>query len=630
MSLSLGRKGKVLLSTALALVVISSLLFLSGMLPLNREAARELKRFNSYEELRAFLISHVVKGRRGFTYFSYEAKGTYKASETSPTPPRYSKTNVQVEGVDEADIVKTDGEFIYTISNRSVAIVKAYPPEEAILLSKLEPAPTADAILLGLFVNDDILVVIGEEAGYFSVMKRAKSTFVPRPHGCNTTIWIYDISDREAPELLNSVSVDGYYLTSRMIGDYVYVLSCCPAITWKDEGFDVHVPRIRSGDREEVVPPSKIYYADIPDVDYDYTIVLAIDLNAPAAPPSYEAFLTGLTTCVYVSIDNLYLAASLWASEEDETVLYRIKISGSSIVPEAQGSVPGWVLNQFSMDEHDGYFRIATTRGHVLAFRLSGQRMSDNNIYVLDMDLNIVGRLEGLAPGERIYAARFMGNRCYLVTFRKVDPLFAIDLSDPTAPKVLGKLKIPGYSDYLHPLDDEHIIGIGKETVPAEEGDFSWYQGLKIALFDVSDPEKPKLIDKLVIGDRGTDSPVLRDHKALLFDAERGIMVLPVLLAEIDKDAYGGEVPPYVEGDFVWQGALVLRVSVEDGIEVMGNITHVEDPDFFKRLGHYCPDSPYFIDRALYIGDVLYTVSDALVLMSDLWTLAELGRVYLL
>mgnify|MGYP003880357327 CR=1 FL=1 len=610
------------LPPALVIVLaISSLV--AGALLWPRPSHVGLKRFSSYEELKAFVLSSRLKAR-----YCPDAKAALgmraevRAEAYGPTPPqalRYSKTNVQVEGVDEADVVKTDGEFIYTISNRSVAIVKAYPPEEACLVSRIEfgMRPTS------LFINKDMLVVFGDQHTdlFYTAFTTSPHELPPGSLRSNTTVWVLDVSNRAEPRPIRTIAVDGCYVASRMIGNYIYLVTCCPVLVWTHGGRtpDIYVPQLYVDGRAQLIPAHKIWYVDVPDVDYDYTIVMALDLSDPMGEPSYEVFLTGLTTCVYVSRENLYLAVPHWTGSGEETLLFRVCISGGEIVPEAQGSVPGFVLNQFSMDEHDGYFRIATT-----ATTHREEYTWENNIYVLDVDLCIVGRLEGLAPGERIYAARFMGNRCYLVTFRKVDPFFVIDISDPMAPKVLGKLKLPGYSDYLHPLDDDHIIGVGKETVPAEEGDFSWYQGLKIALFDVSNPEEPKLIDKLVMGDRGTDSPVLRDHKALLFDAERGIMVLPVLLAEIDED-----MPPYVEGDYVWQGAVVLHVSIEDGIEVLGNITHMEDPSFFDRLGYYCPESPYFIRRALYIGDVLYTVSEAMVLMNDVWTLAELGCIYL-
>ncbi len=226
---------------------------------------------------------------------------------------------------------------------------------------------------------------------------------------------------------------------------------------------------------------------------------------------------------VYCSAEYLYLTTGGYS----ETGIHKIRLDNGYIEGVADGSVPGWVLNQFSMDESDGYFRIATTTGHAW-----GVSTSKNNVYVLDEDLKVVGELEDLAPGEQIYSARFMGNRLYLVTFKKVDPLFVIDLADPTAPRVLGKLKIPGYSNYLHPYDEKHVIGLGKEAVDSEGGSFAWYQGVKLSLFDVSDVSNPREVAKLEIGDRGTDSPALYDHKAFLFSRERNLLVIPILEAK--------------------------------------------------------------------------------------------------
>ncbi|HEC94696.1 MAG TPA: hypothetical protein ENI45_01870, partial [Thermoplasmatales archaeon] len=312
-------------------------------------------------------------------------------------------------------------------------------------------------------------------------------------------------------------------------------------------------------------------------------------------------------------------------------VIHRISIKNGDVSYAAQGEVPGRVLNQFSMDEYNGFLRVATTAGSVWG----GE--SRNNIYILNQDLDRVSELEGIAPGERIYSARFMGPKAYLVTFKKVDPFFTIDLSDPYNPKILGELKIPGYSDYLHPYDEDHIIGIGKDTVEALEYqkemrdlDFAWYQGIKIALFDVSDFEHPREIAKIVIGDRGTDSPVLRDHKALLFDREKNLLVIPVTVYEIDetiKERYGGYTGS-IYGEFTFQGAYVYRITVEDGFEFKGRVTHRDDNEPSSEYYWYW-DSGSSITRSLYIDNVLYTVSEKMIKMNDLDTLEELNTVEL-
>jgi uncharacterized secreted protein with C-terminal beta-propeller domain len=243
----------------------------------------------------------------------------------------------------------------------------------------------------------------------------------------------------------------------------------------------------------------------------------------------------------------------------------------------------------------------------------------------------VAGKLEGLAPGEKIYSARFMGDRAYLVTFKKVDPFFVLDLSDPGNPKVLGALKIPGYSDYLHPYDENHIIGIGKNTMEAnpEEGNFAWYQGIKIAIFDVSDFAHPREMFKADIGDRGTDSYALNDHKAFLFDRDKNLLVLPVLLAELAPEQKASQdTQAFDYGKYTYQGAYVYDISLENGIRLKGRVTHLDDPSVLNGdYGYY--DSGDAVKRSLYIGNSLYTVSDAMVKANNLGDLTEEASIHL-
>jgi len=546
-----------------------------------------LKKFSSYEELKNFVKT---SPQDYFYYFERPSSGLIPMAKTGTrsiteaySVPDYSTTNIQVEGVDEADIVKTDGEYIYVVSSKSVVILKAYPAEEAEVISTID----LDGVLKGAFINDDKLVVFGESSSY------------------GTFINVYDVLDREDPVLTRDLSFDGYYFNSRMIGDYVYVVINQPAYLQEDE---VALPRIYSNDKVKEISATEIYYPDIPDYSYGFTIVVAVNVQNDDQEPTYEPFLLGATSKMYVSLNNIYIAFP----GNEKTLIYRIHIEGSQIGFAASGEVPGYVLNQFSMDEHEDYFRIATTTGQVW----SREASSKNHVYVLDMDLNIVGKLEDLAPGEKIYSARFMGDRCYLVTFRKVDPLFVIDLKDPYIPEVLGQLKITGYSDYLHPYDENHVIGIGKETVAAEQGDFSWYQGVKISLFDVSDVENPKEIDKYEIGDRGTESPVLRDHKAFLFDKPKNLLVIPVSVVESGKS-------------FVWQGAYVFDISLDEGLVLKGRITHLEGDSDLTKSGYYF-SSPFSVKRSLYIDNVLYTISEKKIKMNSLEDLEQINEIELL
>jgi uncharacterized secreted protein with C-terminal beta-propeller domain len=582
-----------------------------------------LKKFSSYEELKGFLKWDLnvppYFGEVRPETFDLQLLSKGDAAQAANVPD-FSATNIQVEGVDEADVVKTNGEFIYIGSGKNVYILKAYPAEEAEILSQIK----LNGTLKGIFINGDKLAVLEENFGSYEEFL------------IKTSIRVFDVADKMNPAFERSVSMDGYYFTSRMIDDHVYTLINRPAYSYKNE---VALPKVYSDDKVEEIPASAIYYSNVSDQYYIFTTVLAVNIQNPEQEPTQETFLLGATRNLYVSLNNVYItfpATTLHSripprqttSENsiEWTSIHKVHIENGEIEYVASGEVPGYVLNQFSMDEYNDCFRIATTTGHVT--RTWEEATSQNHVYVLDTNLNIVGKLENLAPGEKIYSARFMGDRCYLVTFRKVDPLFVIDLKNPSAPKVLGQLKITGYSDYLHPYDEHHIIGVGKETVAAEEGDFAWYQGVKISLFNVSDVSKPKEIAKYEIGDRGTDSPVLSDHKAFLFDRSKQLLVIPVLVAEIDEDKYPSGVPPNTHGDYVWQGAYVFNISIEKGLILKGGITHLENSVDLLKSG-YRFSSPFSVKRALYIDNVLYTISDKKIKMNSLENLDEINEVTL-
>jgi uncharacterized secreted protein with C-terminal beta-propeller domain len=325
--------------------------------------------------------------------------------------------------------------------------------------------------------------------------------------------------------------------------------------------------------------------------------------------PTNMTVLMGGASTMYVSTDNIYVTYPTWDNGGQYTSIYRVRVEGTQLTFEAKGSVPGQLLNQYSMDEYNGHFRVATN------WRKESQM---NNVYVLNMSMAIVGKLEGLARNENLHSVRFMGDKCYLVTFQKVDPLFVIDVSQPTNPRVLGELKIPGYSDYLHPYDDTNLIGVGKETVAAED-DRAFYQGLKLSLFDVSNVNNPTQLAKYVIGDRGTDSLALTEPKAFLFDKSRRLLVIPVNLAVIDVPE--SERESWTYGKLVWQGAYVFDVTLEGGFVLKGTVTHLDDSAF------YWQSEAQWITRSLYIENTLYTVSNAEVKLNSLTNLAEIAKI---
>ncbi|MFH0896527.1 MAG: beta-propeller domain-containing protein [Candidatus Bathyarchaeota archaeon] len=556
-----------------------------------------IRRFSSYDELKNFLNEGTKRGS-----YTPNLDSTVLSAFNSAETPDYSETNVQVAGVDEADIVKTDGKYIYLVSGRNIFIVLAYPAEDSKILSKME----LTRAISGIYVSGDKLIILqGRSGAYFY------------SYADVTSLTVYDISDRTKPVLSRNVTMDGSYLNSRMIGDYVYVIVSKYAYLFNGE---VQLPTVYLEDRTMLVPASSIYYTNSSEYYHAFTTIMGLNVKSKQEP-RYETLLLDASSIVYVSQSSIYITAS---TKSGDTSIHKINFQGGEISYVASGSVAGYVLNQYSMDEYNGGFRLATTKGFVSQSGASSQ----NNVYVLDESMKTVGRLENIAPGESIHSARFMGGRCYLVTFKKIDPFFVIDLTNPRNPQVLGELKIPGYSDYLHPWDENHLIGVGKETVEADSGNFAWYQGVKIALFDVTNVTAPKEVAKLEIGDRGTDSPALRDPKAFLFSASKHLIVLPILLAEINEGKYPQGVPPNAYGDYVWQGAYVLNASLESGLAVRGGITHLGNDTDLMRSGYYFSSS-YSVKRALYIGEVLYTVSDKMIKMNNQESLMEINIMQL-
>jgi inhibitor of cysteine peptidase len=313
-------------------------------------------------------------------------------------------------------------------------------------------------------------------------------------------------------------------------------------------------------------------------------------------------------------------------------MVYKFLLDQDKVRFIGSGEVPGTVLNQYAMDEYGGYFRIATTSGE--AWR-NDEQTSKNNVYVLNEAMEITGKLENLAPGERIYSTRFIGNRAYIVTFKQVDPLFVIDLTHPQSPKILGSLKIPGYSNYLHPYDENHIIGFGKDTVEVSNNNSgitggksttAFYQGMKIAMFDVTDVSHPIEMFKESIGDRGTDSELLHNPKALLFNKEKGLMAFPVTLMKIDPNSNEKPVinnPSPAYGQFTYQGAYVYHVDLTNGFKLKGTITHLNQEDLAHAGGNWY-SSDKSINRIIYINSTLYTLSNVEIKANDMNSLQEI------
>jgi inhibitor of cysteine peptidase len=571
-----------------------------------------LQLFSSYQELKDFLKT--VPSYPGYWYWGagrgelmLDGAMTYSAAENAPG---YSQTNIQVEGVDEADIVKSDGEYIYVATDNRLIIARAYPPQKARILHEIEIEGTIE----GLFVNGDRLVVLEGNGPAYGIWREYSSSY---SYEVKARLKVYDVSDREAPVLQRDLSIDGHYVSSRMIGNYVYLIASGSAWIGED---NVTLPRIYGNNGAIEIQPAEIWHSETPDNGYGFTTIMSVNIANDDEDPVHETLLLGIASTIYVSPSNIYVTFPDWSSGSGKTSIHRIHIDEGHIEYHATGEVPGSLLNQFSMDEQGEYFRVATTAWNASTF--GAQQI--NNVYILDQKLDIYGRLENLAPGEQIYSARFMGNRCYLVTFEVIDPLFVIDLASPGNPRVLGELKIPGYSGYLHPYDENHLIGIGMLD-----------STVKIALFDVTDTGNPEEISTYLVNDNDSHSmrdwiwsstPVLYEHKAFLFDRDRGLLVLPVSI----EGGMHTAAPDRFYDRSSWQGAYVFDISLESGLELRGKITHCDGNESEKSLyGGYYGYSTCSIKRSLYIGDVLYTISGGKIGMNDLETLEEIGEISL-
>lgn len=652
-------------------VILVSIIYQLGYIPQIQPPQTNafMSTFSSYDELRQFLQTK-TESQYGYPYYSRSGEGvfTFGGPQAAFGPAiadvnkiggtEYSGTNIQVTGVDEADNVKTDGQYIYVLAGNKVSILRAYPPTEAQLLSKIT---FDDMTPIGIFVNNNTLAVLGsnyttsEGPIYLSKMSYIGGTM--------TYLKMYDISDKLNPQPVKTVTTSGGYLSSRMIGEYVYLVAGQPAY-YRVEVFPtitvdkIDLPKIETNGQSREVSATEVYYSNATDDYFTFTTILAVNTQNMTESANSKTLMIGGTSTMYVSLSDMYVTYAtydqgVYGYGFEQTSIYRIHVENSTITPEAQGRVPGHILNQFSMDQYGDYFRVVTTtwgdpnlwgswnstvkqpNDNLTILPDNVTILPDNftilpepvvgaqqtNVYVLNMNLSIIGKLEKLAQGENFHSARFVGAKCYLVTFINIDPLFVIDLSNPTKPTELGNLTIPGYSDYLHPYDENHLIGVGKETTTSDQEFFAWYQGVKISLFDVSNMSNPIQVANYTIGDRGTNSPVLSDHRAFLFDRSKNLLVIPVLEAKIDQSQYPpGQVPASAYGQPVWQGAYVFNITLNNGFVLKGKISHMEN-------GIDISNSNYYVQRSLYIEDVLYTISDAKVKLNSLEDLAFIKEI---
>lgn len=469
-----------------------------------------------------------------------------------------------------------------------------------------------------MYLMDGKAVVLGRSYyyGYYGdvgVAAGEEGDVEPAPWLTNVStfdVYVVDTTDPAAPALRKKYSFEGELVTSRMIGSKLFVVfSTYPDITEvvKPQGVqnaevEEVLPQFRTvtGDEEYVAPAvdwANVYHPVNAD-GYNMITIATIETADLEKAPASTAVMADYGV-VYASPQALYVTSTNYdytGAAREFTEVHKFDLTGESARYVASGKVPGWPLNQFSLGEKDGFLRTASTQGWSGGWM---PQQSENFVTVLeqvDGKLEVAGQIDGIAPGEQLYAARFVGDRGFLVTFVQIDPLFTVDLSNPREPKIAGELKVPGFSTYIHPLGENHILTIGKDA--DDQGDFAWFGSLSLSIFDVTDFANPTLLHRELVGVRGTGSEALYNHKAITFHND--LLALPVDLYEGDYT-----VPGYGEHSF--SGLMVYRFGVDSGFEQVGRI---ETVDWSAAYYLY---SSYHWTRGVFIDDNVYAVSNASV-----------------
>lgn len=569
------------------------------------------------EQLRDY-FERVKKSSQSRFAFGEEAEGSSDMAgateESSAKSSDVSKTNVQVEGVDEADTVKLNEDYIYMVSDQKVSIFDIRDPDNMVQAGDISFG--SERYPVQLFLTEDYLVVLNQNYFYQGQpVLRSDEGYKWAPYDGLAVASIYSLEDPENPKLVREVGAEGQLSSARMTDNTIYFISSLYSRMWAFEENEEVELRPFNYDSEKGEDPEAIDYDKItilPDtLEGGYTLISAISLeDLNESQLSTEGYL-GSSEQFYMSTESIYLTTTVYSQEgadSDETTdsmfwnsgvrdtdVYKFDFEGTDVALVGSHRLEGHLLNQFSMDEYDNHFRVVTTEGD----SWNESKPSENHLFILDDEMNRVGELKGLAKTERIYSARFMGDKAYMVTFKETDPLFVFDLSDPTKPAVLGELKIPGFSNYLHPIDETHLLGIGYETemvtFPGSKEPSLVTGAMKMSLFDVSDFSNPKEQDVEIIGGYGSYSPAQYDHKALMIHQEKGYYGFPVTLY---SGKAGGNVT--YEGD----GANIYQVSPEEGITQVASLMND------KVEGQQYEEWNYAIQRLVYVDDTLFTLAN--------------------
>ena len=535
----------------------------------------------------------------------------------------YSQTNVQVDGIDEGDIVKTDGSYIYVLREDELIIFKADGASTIrISTTKVASSYSDDTYeeqydtwdyASDIYVTGNTAVVILSRYSlmpYTTESSNAEAYSV-EPFSIDKQISmlrIYDISDRTNPMQKAEFGQDGYVLTTRLIGSTLFMISTYYVYDAHEEIDGTYIPSIYNNGTAELIKASDIAITPYFDSS-SYTVVCAYDLEQEAINAT-QSILGGGST-VYMNTGKLYIAESTSQQTTGEpythnmytvtdytttniTNITSFDITDGNLSLDASGTVPGSLYNQFNMDEYNGNLRVVTTTYTQSWSEYTDEEMgwtnyvwgdgtTSNSLFVLDSSLNIIGNIDTLAEDEQVYGVRFDGDTGYIVTFRQVDPLFAVDLSNPTNPTVLSALKIPGFSEYLHVYSDGRLFGLGMDA----DEETGWTDGLKLTMFDTSNPQDVTVKHSLKL--EAGYSVALYNHKAILISADKALIAFPV----------------------------------ENGYDIYG---YSDDTGFYKQASIDTVEW-YGNGRGMYIGDYAYIVTSSTVTVLDLTDFMQVSQL---
>lgn len=634
--------------------------------------------FASAEELQQYLVQDALDryrnlfGQPAHYWWPLDYAATIRgagevAATNSAAAPDHSDTNTQIAGVDEGDIVETDGEYLYVLGTDEVVIIDSWSSDASDALRVVSRVPLVGRPVAE-YLQGNRLTVLSEVGGSYWITPSptgpwletaAKHPWSPP----NLRITVLDVSNRETPQVVQSSELEGVSFESRAIGSHVYLAMRNSFVLPGPELVPVGEPSPTDSTNRAVLSGSMGLWYPMPVVQqyvyetqeqylarvegkvldlalpnystYDSAgqliesglTVAATDIYRPGAvdnsnlmaivvfdtvqddpgPLSSIGIPTRYVDDVYVSPESIYLVQPNWSVGEVSTEILKLEYdpTGDHVALAAIGSVPGSVLNQFSVDEYDGALRVATTSGWGLE--------ASSGVYVLSQkgqELAVIGKVDGLAPGEQIYSVRFQEDFAFLVTFRQTDPLWVIDLSTPETPQVVGELEIPGFSQYLHLVPGGYLIGIGRNADAAT----GLFQEPQVSLFDVIDRANPRLLDRfdIEVGRSGW-LEAFRDHHAVAYYPDQQVLTLTV--TSPGHSAQWGLVRLPVVGMPV-SAAIVDYVPPESSLYVLkmdlpaGSGTEIREGKV-RLLGEIIHDTP--VRRTVRIGDLLYSISSDMV-----------------